>query len=241
MDLDPQTRRLMALGATSRYFGRGLLEQALQQKLPRTPFRDWAWRWWNVLRLSSLEDKWDKFSALAQDSNLREASEWLRRSVSNKKYQEVLRRAGTNPYNVHRKKRKARTGRVLWTKGGCWREESPYTKLLVLKQPLPQRALVKNWQRRLGHAAVAQIERELMRLINPDVTFRLDAIDRAQQYVSRRIPEMLNYPKRRTVGPVCLAWFFHTRIRVPGRGTVAPLGSTGYFRHYRKRGKAPEW
>jgi len=190
-DLPDSARRLLALAAVGKYFGRRLLEQAVGQALPRFPFRDWSWRWWNVLHFSGLDERWTKFSRHAQSGGLRDAAAYLRKNITPDTYRLFLRRAGTNPHNDHRLKR----GRFYWTKGGNWHRDNPFSQLLVAKKHLPRRPLVKRWQRRLGHEGVRLIERELMKLINPDETLVHEAKHRAVDYVRRRIKDLVpGYP-----------------------------------------------
>jgi len=228
-DLPVQTRRMLGLAALGRYFGRRNLEAALDQTLPRFPFRDWSWRWWNVLLHSGLERHWDEFALRAQRGGAREAATFLRAHTSRRAYALFLRRAGTNPHNDHRPKR----GNIIWTKGGCWRRDSNWTRLLVLHEHLPERTL-NRWQRMLGHENVRLIERELMHLIDSDTMLRHEAIDRAVHYVQRRVPEVLGWPKQRALGPKGLAWFFQTRVRTK-IGTVVPLAQGGYVTRRARR------
>src|SRR6267142_4428255 len=182
-DLPPQQRRLLGLAACSRYFGRRILEVATGTRLPRAPFRDWSWRWWNVLVTTNLEEYWDEFAKRASKNGIRAAAKYLRTKLSDEQYLNFLRRAGTNPHNDHRPKLNA----LIWTKGGCWRVESPFTQLLVLHKHLPQRRLKHRWHRKLGHDGVRRLERELMTIVNPDAEFRGDAIKRAIEYMCWRI------------------------------------------------------
>lgn len=228
-DLPASAQRLLALSAVARYFGRTVLEEAVGSDLPRAPFRDWSWRWWNVLYHSGLGEHWNVFARRAQSQGIRAAATYLRTRVAPDAYLHFLRRAGTNVHNGHREKQ----GDVLWTKGGCWRIESPFTILLVQKKHLPPRPLVRRWQKKLGHAAVTLIEKELMHFIDPDRVLVHEARQLALDYVSRRIPDILAWPKQRA-GPKVLAWFFQARI-VTKDCTVEPVGAGWYTWSSRSR------
>jgi hypothetical protein len=228
-DLPPNVRRLLGLAAIGRYFGRRCLEAALQTPLPKAPFRDWSWRWWNVLLTSGLEEHWNDFAGACQHNGVRAGAHLLRTRCTEEQYRLFLRRAGTNPHNDHRAKR----GHVLWTKGGCWRIESPFTRLLVLNKHLPKRPLVRWWQRKLGHNGVKLLEQEIMNAINPDVMFRGDAIQSAVDYYRWRLPRLLQWSSARA-SAASAAWFFQTAI--PDReGTVAPDSSGWYTRRSRQK------
>lgn len=220
-DLPAPTRRMMALSACGKYFGRRVLEEATGQKLPRLPFRDWSWRWWNALNLAGLGSLWPGFVAQIKIGGLDQGARYVELRSSAKRYQTFLCIAGTNPRNHHKPVRD-----ILWTKGGCWRIESSLTKLLVLKQHLPERTLVTQYQKTLGHHKVRLLERELMNLIDPDTMMSSEAKHRALDYVRRRIPEMLGW-KRKRVGYEMAAWFFQQKIPVPD-GTVVPDRRSGY-------------
>ena len=207
-DLPTVQRRLLGLAACSRYFGRTILEQATGTRLPRAPFRDWSWRWWNVLVTTNLEEHWENFAKHAQKNGIRAAAAYLRTRLTSDQYLNFLRRAGTNPHNDHRPKLNS----LIWTKGGCWRKESPFTKLLVLHKHLPQRELRTRWHHKLGHDGVRRLERELMNLINPDVEFRGDAIKRAIEYMQWRVKDMCVGLPTKVAGPKVAAWFFNTAI-----------------------------
>ena len=221
-DLAAPVRRLLGLAALGRYFGRKILEDAMGCTLPKAPFRDWSWRWWNVLVASGLEEYWDQFAKHAQHGGVREAALFLRTCISETSYHLFLRRAGTNPHNDHRPKRNS----VIWTKGGCWRVESPFTQILVLHRHLPHRPLNNLWQRALGHERIRLIERELMNSVKPDAIPRGDAIQQAISYVRWRIPNMMHH-KHKRAAPHAAAWFFQTAVPDP-RGLVEPRGKS-YF------------
>lgn len=207
-DLPLQQRRLLALAACARYFGRRILEEAVGGSLPRTPFRDWSWRWWNVLVTTNLEEHWDEFARLAQKNGIRSAAKYLRSKLAPEAYLNFLRRAGTNPNNDHRRKNNS----IIWTKGGCWRIESPFTQLLVLHKHLPQRELRTKWHRKMGHDGIRRLERELMNLVNPDHEFRGDAVKRAIDYACWRIRDMHVGIPHKDASPKAAVWFFGTDI-----------------------------
>lgn len=208
-DLDPSQRRLLAVAAAARYFGRKNLEAALGKTLPFLPFRDWAWRWWNVLQLSGLAGQWPRFKELAEARGLRSALDDLRHRSTEEQFLLLLRRAGTGRVGERRKHNTT----ALWTKGGTWDKRNNFTKLLVLNQHLPERELLLPWQRRLGHDGVKRLEKELMHLVDPDKHFGVEARQLALDYARRRIPEMLNVTYKRA-SPKSLAWFF--QVPIPG-------------------------
>lgn len=115
---------------------------------------------------------------------------------------------------------------MLWSKQGSWDAKSPFTKLLVLKQHLPERPLLQRYQRRLGHDRVRFLERELMYLVNPDKLTPPEAKQRAVEYVRRRIPQMLGL-NGTEMSPAVAAWFFQTEIPVGGYRYVGPRPPRG--------------
>lgn len=227
-DLTPATRRLLALSWLGSKYGRRVMETVLGQRLPRTPFRDSAWRWWTCLRLSELSGKWDEFSKLAQTQGLRKAMQWLKAHTTPDQLELFKRRAGQD---LHDTGYRAPKGRFIWTKGGQWATHMPMTKLLVLKQHLPPRRKWKRWQWRLGDEGVRRLEKELMCLINPDVTFPHEAKWTAVRYVRRRIAEMIN-ASYHEAGQQAAAWFFtQTLPTEDGRGYIRfwPDGRTNKY------------
>src|SRR5512135_1332627 len=214
-DLDRQTRRLLGLAALGRYFGRRNLELAVGGRLPNAPFRDWSWRWWNVLYHSGLAGHWDRFVHDIGKGGLRRAATTLRRRVSRKAYLLFLKRAGTNPHNVPRPS----TG-YRWTKAGVWRTNSNWTRIFILKQHLPGRSMGKHWQRRLGNKGVKLIESELFQLYDPDRLPQYEIKQRAIEYVRRRIADMIGYKK--PMGYRASCWFFNAKILTPLNHLLVP-------------------
>lgn len=225
----------MALGALGRTFGRKHLEAALGQKLPTFPFRDWSWRWWNVLHLSGLGEHWEDFKDAAQEHGLRMADRVIRHRVTPEQYLEFRRRAGTTLRGYSRNNRK---GDVIWTKGGTWRIESPMTQLLVLKQHLPERPITKRWQHRLGQDGIHMVERELMRLVDPDAILMPDAKHRAVAYVRRRFGELLRYKRNASYAAAC--WFFNCPIPYQEHWLV-PRDGGRYIQKVYQPPRANDW
>lgn len=155
----------------------------------------------------------------------------LRDRCTVEQYELFLKRAGTNPHNDHRPKKNS----ILWTKGGCWRKESPFTQLLVLHQSLPLRPLRFPWQQKLGHTGIALIEKELMHAINPDAVLRGDCIQQAIDYVRWRIPNYLGY-KSKKKEMAAAVWFFQTALPFRDQTMLVPKGNGGYIvqRMFRK-------
>jgi len=235
-DLPQPTRRLLALAAIGPRFGRKFVEAATGSPTPRFPYRDFAWRWWNVLNLSGLGEHWDVFRKIAETRHVCAAATALRKAVSPEAYRTFLRRSGSNPHNLKGRKR----GNLLWTKGGCWRRESPFTTLLVRKLHLPERPLAFRWHKRLGHEGVRLIERELMTLIDPDKMFTSEARLLAIDYVANRMQELCNWKVR--PGPKKIAWFFQWPIP-DSRGFMVEVVPPGYYFRVRryKSPKPYEW
>ena len=219
-DLPEGIRRLMGLSALGKYYGRKHLEAAVGEKLPRLPFRDWSWRWWNALNLSGLGHHWESFLRYVQRGGLRAAATYLRAHSTPDQYLLFLKRAGTNPHNHHKPVRD-----VIWTKGGCWRIESPMTRLLVQKKHLPARPVATAWQQRIV-PVVRVVETELMNLVNPDAMLSYEAKALALDYVRRRLPQLLG-SKRPRFSLETACWFFQQPIPGP-LGTLVPYGRTGY-------------
>lgn len=228
-DLPASTRRLMGISALAKGYGRKILEEAFG-KLPTTPFRDHSWRWWNVLLLSGLESKWDKFRDLAQSKSLRSAAKWLKKHTTKVEWALFCRRAGAflleNPANFpHHLDHRRKKGDVIWTKGGSWRIEHPLTKIIVLKQHLPRRPLFRRFHHKLGHEGIRLLERELMHAFNPDAMLTHECKEAAMTYIRQRIPEMLNTSYKSATAET-LAWFLQTPIANDrGTGYFIPCGS----------------
>lgn len=224
-DIPAPTRRMMGLSALGKYFGRRILEEAVGHKLPQLPFRDASWRWWNALNLAGLGSRWEDFVQGAYSGGTCEGAKRVRDYCEARGeislYLTFLRHSGTNPWKHCR----PITGHI-WTRGGCWRPESSLTKLLVLKQHLPQRKMPRTWQRKMGHEKVRLLERELMNLIDPETLMSSDAKYRALDYTRRRLAEMLGY-RRKRVGLNMAAWFFQQKLPYT-RGAVVPDRATGY-------------
>ncbi len=236
LDLDPQTRRMMAVAACGRYFGRRNLEAALGQALPNYPFRDWSWRWWNILNLAGLGHYWDDFAQVAAHEGVRHACTNLRKEVTPQAYLEVLRRAGTNPHNNNRPLRWSK----YWTKGGTWDVRSNLARIPIGHEHLPERPCGKRWQLTLGPERVQLLEREVMHLAGAGAEPPSIIRERAVEYVRHRISEMLGYKK--PMGYHAAAWFFQQPILDPA-GRVLVLKDGGRYvverlqgqRAYKKR------
>ena len=219
-DLPRQTRRLLALFTIARASTRGVIAQILGYD-SAVLFRDHAKRWWMVLSRSGLSRYWDGFKERGQNEGLTAACKWLRREVTPEEWKLFERRAGVPiGFKLWNRSTKPK-GDVIWTKQGCWDRKSPFTKILVLGEHLPERPLLQLYQRRLGHDYVRLLERELIHEINPDKMTPHQAKQRAAQYVQRRIPEMVRY-KRSEMSPAVAAWFFQTEIPVGGYRYVGP-------------------
>ena len=234
-DLQPTTRRLLALSWLGGKYGRRVMEFVMGQDLPRTPFQDSAWRWWSCLRLSGLSDKWDGFKSRAETEGLRKAMQWLRASTDAATLSIFQKRAGQNLHDTGGRKPK---GIYVWTKGGQYQRKMPMTKLLVLKQHLPPRNKFKPWHWKLGDDGVRRLEREVMSLINADVVFPHEAKWTAVRYVRRRIPELIKGAGYREASESAAAWFFTQPLPTEdGRGyiDVRPNGRTHKYVDKTKR------
>ena len=219
-DLPAHTRRLLALFTTARASSRYAMTQLLGRD-SAILFRDHARRWWVVLSTSGLSRYWDGFKDRGQNEGLTEAAKWLRREVTREEWELFRRRAGaTVGFKLWNRSTKPK-GDVVWTRQGSWDRKSPFTKLLVLKEHLPERPLLQRYQRRLGHDYVRFLESELMHEIDPDEMTPPQVKDRAVEYVRRRIPVMLG-SKRDMMAPAVAAWFFQTEVPVGGHRYVGP-------------------
>lgn len=227
-DLPEETRRMMGICAIAGRYGRKVMEAAFGP-LPTAPFRDYPWKWWNILSLSNAGEKWDEFKGIAETDKMRAALTWLRKNTTPEQWKDIRRRAGAPPdlpdYLALRWGGCKPKGNRLWSKGGLWRIENPLTKILLLHQHLPQRELGERYQYRLGHEGVRLLEKELMHAIDPDSMLVHEAKDTAFSYIRRRIPEMLNahYP---LACLRCVVWFLQTPLPNE-RGThyFVPRGS----------------
>jgi len=223
-DLPRQTRRLLALFTIARASTRDVITRLLGHDSAAL-FRDHSRRWWLVLSWSHLSRYWDGFRERGQHEGLTVASTWLQNQITPEQWELFERRAGVCVgFNLWNRSEKLK-GNVIWTKGGCWDRKSSFTKLFVLKQHLPARPLVQQYQRRLGNDRVRLLERELMYEIDPDKMTPPEAKQRAVEYVRRRISEMLGY--KRELGPAVAAWFFQTEIPVGGNRYVGPRVERG--------------
>lgn len=220
----------MALSAVGKYYGRKNLEVALGQKLPKLPFRDCAWRYWNAMNMAGIGVYWGNFVFnLAVGGTVRESAQLLRSLVPRYNYTTFLRYLGTNPHNSHRR------FRDVWTKGGNWDGQSNFTRLLVRKQHLEPRVCVTHMQKKLK-PRIRMLERELMRLIDPDTSLPHECRHQAVAYAKRRMAQLCGYQR---VGLDQVAWFFQARIPMK-TGTIVPIKGTGYT--YRTRDNKPwEW
>lgn len=224
-DLPKRTRRLLALFTVARASTRAVIAQILGHDSAAL-FRDHAKRWWMVLSYSGLHPHWQGFKQRGQHGGLTVACKWLRREVTKEEWKLFKRRAGV-PIGFRLWNRSTKPkGDVIWTKQGCWDRKSSFTKLLVLKEHLPERPLLQRYQRRLGHDRIRLLERELMYEIDPDKMTPPQAKQRAVQYVRRRIAEIVGY-RRNEMSPAVAAWFFQTEIPVGGHRYVGPRVERG--------------
>lgn len=236
-DIPHPTLRLMALGAFAYAYGRRVLEAALEQRLPRLPFRDHSWRYWKCLELSGLGHCWDAFRDTVHAQGIRKACAQLRRTVPRDQYKLFRKRQWTTPHSGKGVRDK------VWTKGGVWRRESRFTQVLVLKQHLPRRTCLKPWHYKVEGPVARLVEKELMGLIKPDQTFPFEARQQAVDYVRRRIPELLG--RKRALGMEGVAWFFQQDIPIPHPrdghpAALVPDPKTGYV-HLRRRTTVPRY
>ncbi len=224
-DLSRRARRLLALFTIARASTRDVIKQILGYD-SAVFFRDHSRRWWLVLSHSGLSRFWDGFKERGQNEGLTAACKWLRREVTPEEWKLFKRRAGVSiGFKLWNRSTKPK-GDVIWTKQGCWDRKSSFTKLLVLKEHLPERPLLRRYQRRLGHDYVRLLERELMYLVNPDKLTPPEAKQRAVEYVRRRIPEMLGL-NRNEMSPAVAAWFFQTEIPIGRDRYVGPRPRNG--------------
>ncbi len=224
-DIPQPTRRRLALFTIARASTRDVIEQILGYD-SAVLFRDHARRWWLVLTTSGLSCHWQGFKDRGQNEGLTEACKWLRGHLPPEQWKLFRRRSGaTIGFRLWNRSTKPK-GDVIWTKGGCWDRKSSFTKLLVLKEPLPERPLVQRYQRRLGHDHIRLLERELMYEINPDKMTPPEAKDIAVRYARRRIAEMVGY-RRDEMSPAVAAWFFQAEIPVGGYRYVGPRVEMG--------------
>lgn len=205
-DIPAGPRRLLAISIAHKYFPNSALEQASGQKIPKTIYLLYPWRWWNVLHYSGLGDYWKEFKTRAELEGVRIAQAYLKKIIPPEQFLTFLRRAGSDPRNSHH------TGQsgYAWTKGGAWPKGGIYanfTKLLVMKEHLPERVPYLRWQHKLGVAGAKLVEQELWTAINPDVMFRHEARRRAIKYARKRLAELV-MPRYKEVSAMSACWFF---------------------------------
>jgi hypothetical protein len=211
-DVPQPLRRLLALFTIARATTRGVVAEFVGYD-SAVPFRDYSRRWWLVLSASGLGRHWEGFRERGQNEGLTSACKWLRREVTPEQWKLFKRRAGVPVgFRLWNRSRKPK-GDVIWTKGGCWDRKSSFTRLLVLKEPLPERPAFLRYQRRLGPDRVRLLERELMHMIDPDQVTVSEAKQLAVDYVRSRIAELVG-PGRDQMGPAAAAWFFQQEIPV---------------------------
>lgn len=210
-DVPQPGRRWLALGSVARRFYKRTLAEALGEPMPHAPWRDRSWFWWNVLATCGLEDRWESFKDDVRALGLRQAYRALRATLSCSQRAVLARRCGLK--DAHLNPRPTRN--VIWTKGGSWRIESNFTKLIVLKQPLGRRIFRRPWHHKLNQDGVERLEREIMAVVNPDTELAPDARAHAVDYFRRRLPEMLGWkiPRASTESA---AWFFMTDLPSSG-------------------------
>ena len=224
-DIPQPTRRRLALFTIARASTRGVIAQILGYD-SAVLFRDHAKRWWMVLNRSGLSRYWDGFKERGQYEGLTEACKWLRREVTPEEWKLFKRRAGVPiGFKLWNRSTKPK-GDVIWTKQGCWDRKSPFTKILVLGEHLPERPLWQPYQRRLGPLYVRLLERECFHMVDPEELGVPDAKYRAVEHVRRRIPEMIGY-RREIMSKAVAAWFFQTEIPVGGYRYVGPRPQRG--------------
>ncbi len=224
-DLQPHVRRLLGLFTIARASTRGVVRQILGHD-SASLFRDHAKRWWMVLYYSGLAKHWQGFKDRGQNEGLTQASKWLRREVTREEWKLFRRRAGaTIGFRIWNRSSTLK-GHVIWSKGGSWDRKSPFTKILVLGEHLPERPLLQLYQRKLGHYHVRLLERECFHMIDPDKVSVPDAKHRVVGHVQRRIPQLLGY-KTDLMSKAVAAWFFQTEIPVGGHRYVGPRPPRG--------------
>lgn len=228
----------MAICSVTRKYPKATIREALDAPLPYAPFRDHSWKWWNVLQLSGLAHHWDGFRDIAQTQNVRKATQWLRKQVTKDEWDLLKRRLGKNP---HHSNHAAKRGTLLWTKGGTWRADSNFAKILVLKEHLPPRPQLHRWQFAMHEGNCRLLESELMHRIDPDTTLITEAKKQAIQYVRRRLPDFTKSGHARA-SLAAVAWFFQTSVRA-GPKIIWPQadGSTRTSRDYRYTQQGWEW
>ena len=225
-DLQPHVRRLLALLTIARASTRGVIAQILGYD-SAILFRDYAKRWWMVLSYSGLSRHWSDFKDRGQNEGLTVANKWLRRQATREQWKLFRLRSGaTTGFKLWNRSETSKVGHVIWTKAGSWDRKSPFTKILVLGEHLPERPLLQLYQRKLGHYHVRLLERECFHMTDPDELSVPDAKQRAVEHVRRRIPEMIGY-KREIMSKAVAAWFFQTEIPVGGHRYVGPRPPRG--------------
>jgi hypothetical protein len=227
-DLPPQLCRLLGVFAlAARRCPRRVLWKFTGG--PTTiPYRDQSRRWWLVLRESKCARHWKVFKETAETAGVSRAWRDLRRSLTPTQLALVKRRAGVLPghpsiYNV-------RKGRWRWYKGGAWPDWSPWTKLLVLREPLerpihtPLHAKIASYRLRLLELEVYhKFHAKLDTLTVPEMKWAV------ARYVQQRLSELIGWQKRR-VSMSTVAWFLQCAIPRDGYRTWKRDGRRGSYR-----------
>jgi hypothetical protein len=192
------------------------LKEVLGRKqVGQTYYRDRAFFWWNAFALSDMAKHWDWFVKRRNaGENMGDLLRILKKKVGKKRWATFSRRLGKD--NVRPDQYDAFSAKsTIWTKGGCWHRSSPFTDLLILHKPLPERQLRLPFMRKLGHDNIRLIEKELMHMIDPDEELAPEARTRAIEYVRRRVPELVGPLQGRRewlLSPRHLPWFFGCKV-----------------------------
>jgi hypothetical protein len=176
---------------------------------PRTPWVHFPWFWWQCLTLSGLDELWPADELNAGTLNMRG---FFRRLVcrSGEERQKLLLRRLYRPH-LSQPRNYRHPRRSLWSKGGMWKKDG-MGKILVLKEHI-ERDLDTVWGRKLGLGNIRLIEKELMRIVDPDRLLVPEAYFLACNYVRSRTKEL----KGRRMDWKYLIWFFETDIQVEGQ------------------------
>lgn len=220
-DLDPSTRRQLAVFALAPQVGVAALEALFNRPLGTTPNRHRSWFWYNIMRLSGLECHWTHFRDLHNSGVcVHHCVLWLRSVATDEQWLTLTRRYGVprlSPYRWRHEEHKPRMKH--WTAGGVWDKRNGFTKVIVLGESLNRTFWSHKWAQKISVNELRLLERELHARFDPEKMLVPQIMHEATAYVRHRIPQILGHKLPRTTYHF-VSWFFQAFVPHPEGGVV---------------------
>jgi hypothetical protein len=238
-DLPKATRRQLAAFVLEPHVGKAALEELFDRPLGQTLDRHRAWLWYNAIRLSGMEDRWDEFTKRKNDTGCMRCSLlWLRGESSKEEWALLSKRMGVplfrddrsvlNPYRwACDGESEHKPALFLWTRGGAWDRRVGFTKILLLGKHLDRDPDYNQITRLLTQQDLRTVELECKNLFDPDKMLAPQAIVGATEYVRRRIPSILGHKSRGGSYKVA-SWFFQGPVPHPRGGYIYWTSEANY-------------